>query len=181
MEKYVFRFNQVLETGYLENEITGIEVEIFYSQLEGLELIEEMLEKNIIDLYNAIALIHNIVNSEMLLWFDSEKKIDVLTYNFMMASYMLEIREKIQLKLFDNKKSKDKIRLHVCEHCGNHGFIICNDVISEEIVSKDQAIEVLEKISSKIKITYLEKEKLIEEIEESSLPNIDPGIISRLN
>ena len=181
MEKYIFRFNPALETGYIESEKTKTKAGIFYSQLEGLELIDDMVEDKAIEIVNSIALIHDIVNSEMVLYIKDDEFVDTLAYNFIMASYMLSIREKIQKMILSDKILDNETRLHVCGHCGYHGYIIYNGIISEEIISKDQALFMVETISFKEIISYLEKEKLIQEIEESSLPNISPAAIARLN
>ncbi len=181
MKKYIFRFNSTTNSGYIENEKTGSEAGIFYSQVEGLDLIDDMVENNAIEVKNALELIHDIIKSEMVL-FTKDNEFDPLKFNLLITTYMLSIRDKIQNNLVSDKSTdSDEVNLCLCKDCGLHGYIYYNGQKSEEIASKDEALEIVETIYFEEIINIIEKEKLIDEIESSKLPSMNPYSIARLN
>jgi len=182
MKKYLFKFNESLQEGYFENVITEDCINPFYSQLEGIILIEEMLEENTISVSNALFLIHEIVESDMTLWIEAEEnELDILNYNLIMSKSMIEIRERIQIQGLSKESEEKRTELHICKHCGRHGHLLFSGKVSEEIIFKKQALGIVQSVFSKNEISELEKKDLLKEIEESSLPDIEYRNTSSLN
>ena len=94
---------------------------------------------------------------------------------------MIGMREKIQIQGLSKKIEEKRTELHICKHCGCHGYLLFDGKVSEEIICKNQASEVVLAVFSKNEISDLQKKDLLKEIEESSLPDIDRGRISGLN
>ena len=178
MNKYVVRFNQNSSTGYIENEKTLAEAGIFYSQVEGLNIIDDMVNDKAIEINNALDLIHDITYSSLLLM--PKTNIDSLKAQLMTITYMYAIRGRIERKITD-LQFQGKTCLSVCERCGLHGYIYYNGTKSEEVNSKMEALQVTEKLSDDDSINLIEKESLIEEIEKSRLQNINLDFLSHLN
>lgn len=178
MNKYIVRFNQDSSTGYIENKKTLAEAGIFYSQVEGLNIIDDMVNDKAIETNNALDLIHDITYSGLLLM--PKNNIDSLKAQLMTITYMYAIRGRIESKITD-LQFHGKTCLSVCERCGLHGYIYINGTKSEEVSSKMGALQITEKLYDYNDINLIEKESLVDEIEKSRLPNVDLDFLSHLN
>lgn len=177
-KEYVIRFDEGFSTGYIENKETQAEAGIFDSQVEGINIIDDMVIIKAIDVKNALDLIHDITSSDLLLM--PKTGLDPLKAKIMTLTYMYAIRGRIE-RIVTDLNFQGKTCLYVCKLCMSHGYIYYNGNKSEEINSKMEAFQITEKLYAGKAINLIEKEKLEEEIEKSKLPSMDLEFLSHLN
>lgn len=178
MKEYLIRFNQGSSTGFIENKKTQAEAGIFYTQVEGVHLIEDMVNNKAMGIDNALDLIHNITDSKLPLM--TKINMDPLKAQLVTLAYMYFIRGKMERKNTD-LQFQGKTALSICERCGSHGYIYYNGAKTEEVNSKMEAIQITERLYKEKAINLIEKESLEEQIEKSKLPDVNLEYLSHYN
>lgn len=162
---------------YFSNPKTDSENEIFYNKEEGVNILMEYVANQMVSKCKALELIDQITAIQEL---PVGRKVKSHQLIEDIASLVMILKIKRDLQQFSvTETEKDLPKLKMCENCGKHGQIIGEEFLSVELVDKESAEEALEELFGKGRINKEEKDKILIQIEESSLPekiNVDPSL-----
>lgn len=183
MKEYKVTQNPKTNSCYLINKNTGSEGGIFFTHLDGIDVVQKMLNGKNITARHALELYAQIT------------ELDIPTCVVKDNKFIIEDRLNGNLLLISKKTLFENLLLHEsCKETGPrfvlfdavdiypaYGVVFMEHMRTNDFMSKDEGLYYVDRLYEIKNINLLEKESLQNEIIESSLVDIDPDILKNWN